>query len=124
MALFHGKFIYEWMIWGYPYFRKPPNIWVYLALSWKPPLETCFSLPVSLMFKQAQVSTQWVGVAQVKKRTDQRSADAVERQFGSHGSFLPLVVETTHFQPAHVDRKAMGLSENGISMDIPKQSSG
>jgi hypothetical protein len=25
-GLFHGKSIYKWMIWGYPYFRKPPYV--------------------------------------------------------------------------------------------------
>ena len=26
--VFFGKSIYKWMIWGYPYFRKPPYIYI------------------------------------------------------------------------------------------------
>jgi hypothetical protein len=25
MVFVDGKSVYKWMIWGYPYFRKPPN---------------------------------------------------------------------------------------------------
>ena len=31
--VFFGKSIYKWMIWGYPYFRKPPYIATWLVTS-------------------------------------------------------------------------------------------
>ena len=30
--VFFGKSIYRWMIWGYPYFRKPPYIYIIIYI--------------------------------------------------------------------------------------------
>ena len=48
--VFFGKSIYKWMIWGYPYFRKPPYIYIIIyILSY---IYNCtIIIPINLLLK-------------------------------------------------------------------------
>ena len=51
--VYNGQSIYKWMIWGYPYFRKPPYIYIYnLAY------DIVYSINIDCYYSQLLVETK------------------------------------------------------------------